>query len=380
MILNIPNRFVFIFLVLISGLFSQNSLLSPAQPYIKSGISNLYNYHFDLALTSLDSAVLIDPIHPVQPFVRLAVKWLKAQTEHGYEASYSVIEEEVNTLVPWYDSMVKKYPNDPEYPLYLGSTYGMKARIALAKRHWLDVIIFGYQGYKYVNIAREIDPELPDIQMPIGLMEYYSSKMPGSIQWIAGLFGIHADTRFGLEKLEIAASTSQYSWIESSNVLVYAYLYMEKDYENALKWVRPLTEEFPDNPMFKLLMAEALAKSYKWNELDQMLPGLKRFTAQGSDLLRNECQLKYLHILALKAFEKSDYQTVIELTTEMIDHYKMEFDWLLGFAHLLRGKAIELSGDRQAAIKDYQATASMDNKYPEVEEAKKLIRIPISGK
>lgn len=377
MILQNRYRWIWLYLVQLSLLFPQSSLLSPAQPQIISGITHLYNYQFDEAVAAFDSARQIDPIHPVRPFVELAVKWLKAQTEFGYEKSYSVIEEEVESLVPWYEEMVKKYPENPEYPLYLGSTYGMKARIALAKQDWLEVVISGYRGYRYVTIAKNIDPDLPDIQMPVGLMEYYSGKMPVSIQWIAELFGINANTQSGLDKLEIAASTSQYSWIESSNVLVYAYLYMEKDYASAIKWISPLTDSFPLNPMFKLLKAEALAKSGKWDETEEMLPELKAFTQRGPILLRNECDLKYKHILALSAFQKNDYTQVIELTTHMIDNYQMEFDWLLGFAHLLRGKAFELSGDRTTALKDYKVTASMDNKYPEVDEANDLLATPL---
>ena len=366
-------------LILITILFPQKSLTSPAQPQILSGINYLYNYQFDEALAALDSVRFIDPDHPVQPFVRLAVRWLKAQTETGYEQSYLVIEKEVETLVPWYNARMEMYPNDPEYPLYLGSAYGMKARIALARRDWLGVVVSGYRGYRYVNLASIIDPDLPDIMMPVGLMEYYTGKMPGSIRWLAELFGINADTRSGLDKLEMAASSSYYSWIESSNVLVYAYLYMEKDFTRALKWVTPLTETFPKNPMFKLLEAEIWAKSGNWLAVDNVLPELVKISQNESPLLKNECEIKTLHILALKAYDKKNYQQVITLTTNIIENYQMEFDWLLGFAYLLRGKATELSGDRATAIIDYKKTASMDNKYPEVKEARKLISIPFTG-
>jgi len=64
---------------------------------------------------------------------------------------------------------------------------------------------------------------------------------------------------------------------------------------------------------------------------------------------------------------------VIELTTNIITDYQMEFDWLLGFAHILRGKCYDINGDRNQAVMDYKVTANLDNKYPEVAEAKALI-------
>ncbi|MBT3252359.1 MAG: hypothetical protein HN729_10920 [Candidatus Marinimicrobia bacterium] len=347
--------------------------MSPANEHITSGIHNLYSYHFDKAINSLDSALIVDPHHPVQPFIRLAVNWLQAQTECGYDSSYAIIEQEVKNLVPWYKKHILQYPDNAEYPLYLGSVYGMKARISLAKKKWLDVIISGYRGYNYIDMAKDIDPQLKDIYMPFGLMEYYSCKMPGSIQFIAGLFGINSDCETGLGKLETAANESYYSWIESSNVLVYAYLYIEKDYHSALKWVHPLVAQFPENPMFLLLYGETLAKLKMWDELDEVLPQIYPFTQQGSHLLTNECNLKYQYLLALKEFDNQNYENVIELTTNIITDYQMEFDWLLGFAHILRGKCYDINGDRNQAVMDYKVTANLDNKYPEVAEAKALI-------
>ena len=44
----------------------------------------------------LDSARKIDSSHPLLPFVLISAKWLKIQTEEGYDASYKIINEEVD--------------------------------------------------------------------------------------------------------------------------------------------------------------------------------------------------------------------------------------------------------------------------------------------
>ena len=49
----------------------------------------------------------------------------------------------------------------------------------------------------------------------------------------------------------------------------------------------------------------------------------------------------------------------------------MEFDWLKGFAHLLRGKSYDILDNRDFAITDYKAVLKMDPYYPEVDEARK---------
>ena len=142
----------------------------------------------------------------------------------GYDSSYSVIYNEVKKVVPIYEKLIKQYPDSAKYYLYLGSSYGLRARVALAKKDWLGVILSGYNGIKNIKIAQTLNPYLNDIYMPIGIMEYYSSISPIPIQWVANILGIESDRQVGIGHLEFAANSSKYSWIEASSVLLYFYL------------------------------------------------------------------------------------------------------------------------------------------------------------
>ena len=96
----------------------------------------------------MDSAWNLDDEHPLIPFVMISAKWLKSQTEEGYDASYFLIDNEVEKTIPIYKELIKKYPNDPEIVLYLGSTYGIRARTAMASKEWLNVLYYGFKGLK----------------------------------------------------------------------------------------------------------------------------------------------------------------------------------------------------------------------------------------
>ena len=75
---------------------------SSAEPLVQEGVEALYNYHFDSAITLLDSAARRDNSHPVVPFVLIAAKWLQSQTQDGYDASYKIINAEVENTIPIY--------------------------------------------------------------------------------------------------------------------------------------------------------------------------------------------------------------------------------------------------------------------------------------
>ena len=58
----------------------------------------------------------------------------------------------------------------------------------------------------------------------------------------------------------------------------------------------------------------------------------------------------------------------------MLNNYHMEFDWLKGFAHLLRGQSYDMLGKRELAVNDYKEVLKMDEYYLEVEEARNFIK------
>jgi len=353
---------------------ANNREISSAELIVQDGINAMYNYDFENAITILDSAWQIDSTHPVPPFVLIAAKWLHTQTREGYDASYEKIDSEVEATLPIYKSLIAQYPENPEYYLYLGSTYGIRARTALAGKAWLDVLYFGYQGLKYIRKAQDMDSELKDVYMPLGLMEYFACLSAAPVQWGAKLIGLSTDCVVGITHLEIAAKESHYSWIEASNVLTYVYLHIERDFTKTEQIITPLVEQFPGHPYFAFLRGELLAKTQKWDELDELMPKLREFASKGSFLQQNECQLKLAYIEGVTAYYKKDYTNAISKFNWILSNYHMEFDWLKGFTHFLRGQTHEEIGEFGLAVADYEEVLKMDSYYPEVDKAQARIR------
>jgi len=357
-------------------LFTSFIFTSPDEDLLDQGIFKLYNYELAESIQLLDSAIVRDPDHPVTPFVAIAAKWLYIQTTDGYKASYDVINREVENTIPIYENFVKENPNNAEYLLYLGATYGIRARVGLALKSWLQVIYSGYQGYAYTIRAQKIDTTLTDVYTPIGLLEYFSGISSPPVKWAAVIAGITPDPVLGVKHLEDAVSGGGFSRIEAANVLSYIYLYFLDQPENTLRHIAPLSEEHPLNPFFAALRGEALASTGQWDKLEVYYSHLEALAVNGPFLQQNETQLKVKHIRAIQAFAYEDWQQTIELCTWIIDNYHMEFDWLLGKAHLLRGKCYDILGDRRSAVGDYIITSKLDNYFPDRDAATKLLKHP----
>ena len=105
---------------------------------------------------------------------------------------------------------------------------------------------------------------------------------------------------------------------------------------------------------------------------------LQLFYNTGPKNQRLECYNKYLYLGALRAYQKKSFDYSIHLTTEIIHDYDLEFNWVLGYAHFIRGKSLEMVGRRSDAIHDYKNAVKYLENYPEQKEAGLLIFNPIS--
>jgi len=343
---------------------------------ISKGINELYNYQFENSLLLLDSASVINPDHPVPYFVKIANKWLFTQINIGYDSSYNVIYNEIEKVVPIYEKLIKQYPDSAKYYLYLGSSYGLRARVSLAQKDWIGVILSGYYGLENIKKAQALNPHLNDIYMPIGIMEYYSSLSPKPVQWVANLLGIESEKKIGIGHLEIAANNSKYSWIEASSVLLYSYLYFDNDLMKAYKLSKNMYLKFPGHPYFIYLYAECLVRLQKFTEFNLILSEINKKPAQYPKIQKNECELKLNYVLALKYYIQKEYEKSENHCRWMINNYNMEMDWLLGYVWLLMGKINDLNDKREIALEYYKKVKNTDNLFIYVEWAKIYINTP----
>ena len=368
------KKLILLYFILISIIYPKYSWeRSASEQVLQKAIYSLYNFEFDIAIKLLDSAQVVDSLHPAIPFIKLSTKWLASQSKDGYLASYNTIHIEVDSLLPLYNMYIAKYPNDPEYLLYLGSTYGIRARTALAGKEWLSAFYSGYQGLRHILKAESLDDGLLDLYMPIGLMEYFACLSLAPVKWGASLIGISSDCSIGLEHLELAAKKSHYSWIESSNVLAYAYLHVERDYDKAEIVITKLVDNFPKHPYFIFLKGELLAKTLKFDQLDEIDSVMYKLSISGPEIQRKECNLKYNYIGAIRDYHASDYDAALLKSQLILNDYSMEFDWLKGFTCFLQAQIHERKGNRLAAIDSYEKVLKMDSYYPEVKDARKRL-------
>ena len=364
-------RYIFITIFIFAFLFSSYD------EDISTAINQLYNFEINEVINTLEKIAVSYPEDPLIPFLRLSAYWQHSLLYDNPESSYEVIENGVRQAIPFYVDMIEKYPDQQKYNLFLGSLYGLKARVDLAQSDWMGLIVSGSRGFRYISEAIEEDPYLYDAYMPIGTLEYFLCRSNSALQMIGKLFGLKSDCKEAVRKLELSSNNAEYSWVEAKNVLSYIYLYIERDYVKAYNVSNSLTQSFPGHPFFLYLEAESLIKLKDYEEFNKIDNKLVKFYKEGPINQQLECYDKYIYLNALKSFQDKNYNLAIKFSSEVINNYDIEFKWVLGYSHLIRGKSFELMGNRTIAIADYKKAIKYLDNYPDQADAQLLVKSPI---
>jgi hypothetical protein len=300
---------------------------------------------------------------------------LNHEASHPMKESYSLLENDLNEVIPILEHLVSIHPDHPEYQLYLGSAIGLKARINLGKKEWLSTLINAFRGFRIIRKIEINYPELIDAKLPIGIVEYFAGLNPGFLQWTAKLFGLEATKQAGLNKIETAANFGEFSHVEAKKIYIFLNLWVENKPDLLLKFSKELHQNFPQNFFFNIMYLES---KIKYGNSDEVLPMI----LQMEEALEKLTPIQKLWYKSYLAYEKALYQylhenynSALEFVDISIKEYHAELDVILAHALLLKGKIHDVKNEREKAEQAYQDCLALDNYTYAIKEAKKYLNV-----
>jgi hypothetical protein len=119
----------------------------------------------------------------------------------------------------------------------------------------------GVEARKHLLRCLELDPDMADANLGLGLYNYYVDTLSAMAKVLRFFMGIPGgDKRVGLRQLEIAATKAEMVQIEARFNMAKNLRNYDFDYARAATTAAPLTSEFPENPLFLLLVGDIAAK------------------------------------------------------------------------------------------------------------------------
>jgi hypothetical protein len=155
---------------------------------------------------------------------------------------------------------LKAHPRDPEglYTLTLCAGMQSDADSMLLKRHYEAL-----KRLKEANANAEMllhdHPDAYDVYVAPGIAYYVIGSLSGSARFFLWFGGIHGDKQLGMSEVQKTADNGHYLK-PFAKILLALSARREKQNSLAVKNLKELTEEFPDNTVYSTEYAKALGR------------------------------------------------------------------------------------------------------------------------
>jgi len=148
-----------------------------------------------------------------------------------------------------------------EMELYTGLGYASRARLLGLRYEKMPVARAGVEARKHLLRCLELDPNMADAYLGLGLYNYYVDTLSALAKILRFFMGIPGgDKRDGLRQLEIASTKGELTQMEARFNMAKSLRNYDFDYARAAQAAAPLLEQHPRNCIFLLLAGDIQQK------------------------------------------------------------------------------------------------------------------------
>jgi tetratricopeptide (TPR) repeat protein len=338
------------------------------------GFDHVYNLDYEEARASFENLRQQYPRHPGPPLYLALTLWqreLFRRQDLGLDRLVSpesfmqatgrqMPVEDKNAFLKYIGesqsfsrAILKERPGDRDARYFLGAAHGALAAFALTIDHdKRETFRQGRQAYQYhLGIVME-QPDYYDAYVTLGLYEYVVANLPWYVKWIAQIAGYKGTQERSFKYLHSAAAKSQFVSVNARNLLVVLCL-REKLYDEALQNAQFLHSQYPRNFLLHLNVAQILTEM---NRPDQAVDVYMKIMEQAEAGTPNyqKMPVGVLRYNVGKALMNMDRLELAQrlLTAAILDPATPARERAL--SHLCLAQVLDLRGDRQQAITNYQ--------------------------
>jgi hypothetical protein len=238
-------------------------------------------------------------------------------------------------------------------------------------------------GFRLASKARDdhmrvlqLDPNYVDAKLVTGVYEYVVGALPLPFKFLIGFAGITGSKSRGLEMLRDASSRGVVVSVEARTVTA-LFLRREARYKEAIQVVRSLKNQYPRDYLFCLEEANlrkdagegmTAVEAYREIVADAARPGY--FASARLELayfgLGDALRGQRIFRDAAEAYEQAAWTPNVGLELKIR-------------SLLAAGECHDLNGERQLAVKDYQAAIDSGPSTSRADTARKHLRNPYQG-
>ncbi|HBE89373.1 MAG TPA: hypothetical protein DDW67_09585 [Elusimicrobia bacterium] len=337
----------------------------------RKGLDAVYAVTLPEAQKYFDEAVKKYPAHPFGHFGAAMVKW--AHFEYLEDESDPALDKEYEALtdkaIDVGDKWLKKHPGDANAHMCIGGMHGLRARLALLQHRWIKAYFEGRKALSHTRKALELDPELYDAYLGLGMYEYYAGTLSGVVKILARFF-MKGDAEEGLKYLNLCREKGYFNSTAAKLILIEIYTQTDSKYadpKTAVKWSRELRAKYPDHAQMHFVEIVSLFENRQYAESRASAEDYLRRLESGDPVYRPNYLPRILVALGTIYLVEHDYQKGLEKFLRARQTLKKDPDahptrWAV-WAVVRAGHALDLQGLRDKSREYYREALSYKDEW-----------------
>lgn len=349
-------------------------LSSEADRTILESLDLMYDLRYDEAIEKLKKIQDQAAEHPIIAFSLASALW--------WRLSVLVLEPDMDESAPFLEavkraidlSQQKISEGDPtgEGHLVMGGVLGLWGRWEATNRNWLSAYFKGKKAIRYLKKTIEINPDMLDAYMGLGIFDYYVATLPAVVRILAFL-GSGADKEKGIDELLKAAYHSTYAQIPSKLFLVDIFSNQENNPEKALEILESMKKAQENSPFVHFLTIVTL---YNYQHDDELLASANEFLKELEDGVYVESSAPIAYFSAgLAHFKLTDWGAAQDYFTRAVDTHQVKSAFVT-WSLLFRGYTHHMLGQKGQAQRDFKSVLTQLRRWNSHENARKALRQP----
>lgn len=236
-------------------------------------LDQIFHAHTDTAVAIARGLQQRLPSHPIGYLLEVEADWWATYC-HACEIRYNLIDAWsrghvkqddayfalAGRAIQLAEAQLTRQESAPMH-VFAGMGYGLKARLHGLRGDHLAVARTGVKGREHFLRALALDPQMGDALTGIGLYNYLADALSTFAKVLRFFMGIPGGSKKqGIQQLETAMTSAELTAVESRYYLARNLRNFDERYARGAELLEPLVAQYPDNPVFQLLLGDMYAK------------------------------------------------------------------------------------------------------------------------
>lgn len=265
------NKFLFLLLLIpVFGWSQQYSLLQDAASLKEvAEITELIydNQHAEVEKELQELRGRIPQDHPVFPMLKALNLYWKDAPLSTASPHFPAFQQHLRQTVQQANLYLKQEQDVTLVNFLALSAHSLLTRFHADKGDYMAAVGEAKNAYSFMKKGFDLTGAYGEFNFPVGLYNYFREKYPElhPVYKPFMIFFRSGDVATGLQQLERSVQQNVFTKPEAGVFLVHIYLYYENKPAAALRNIRQLHEDYPNNRFFRLQLAEALLADRQYN-------------------------------------------------------------------------------------------------------------------